>query len=122
MTNRIRIRKSFGHLAGARDTFEIPDDLLELIESCARGSYQRALLAGGENWSGSSLKGKASSWGATYARSRGGLYSRIKACLPDEYSVSEQLVAHRANGQSYWTCQLILERSDGRVAVVGSSR
>ncbi len=43
----------------------------------AASSYQRALLLGEENLSGSTLKGKAKYYGATYARSRKDLLSRM---------------------------------------------
>ncbi len=43
----------------------------------AASSYQRALLMGGENLSGSTLKGKAKKYGATYAHSRKDLLSRM---------------------------------------------
>jgi hypothetical protein len=52
----------------------------------ARGCYQRGLLAGWEAWSGSTLRGKAAHWGARYARSRGGLLSRMRdAGIPIEW-------------------------------------
>jgi len=43
----------------------------------AKGSYQTGLLNGWESWSGSSLKGKAGSFGASYAKSRDTLQARI---------------------------------------------
>lgn len=45
--------------------------------ACARGRYQRALLQGEHNLSGSTLKGKAARYGAQYARSRAGLIRRL---------------------------------------------
>lgn len=43
----------------------------------ARGQYQRALLQGEEALSGSTLKGTARSWGASYARSRKSLLDQL---------------------------------------------
>lgn len=48
-----------------------------------RHSYQRALLAGDESWSGSSLKGKAARYSSRYAASRASLAER----LPDGVEV-----------------------------------
>jgi hypothetical protein len=45
----------------------------------ARGCYQRALLAGSENLSGSTLTGVAASYGPRYADSRRNLIARIRA-------------------------------------------
>lgn len=44
----------------------------------ARGCYQRALLRGEENVSGSTLRGKAKDWSAHYARSRDNLIKRLE--------------------------------------------
>ena len=48
-----------------------------LIDACARGCYQRALLGGWEAWSGATLKGTAASYGYHYARSRSNLRARL---------------------------------------------
>lgn len=45
----------------------------------ARGKYQRALLAGVENLSGSSLAGKAKRYSGRYAQSRSNLLDRMTA-------------------------------------------
>lgn len=45
----------------------------------ARGDYQRNILNGTEALSGSTLRGKASRYGAVYARSRRNLIARIRA-------------------------------------------
>lgn len=45
----------------------------------AKGCYQRNLLEGWEAWSGSTLKGKASRYGARYAGSRTSLITRLRA-------------------------------------------
>ena len=49
------------------------DRALEL----AQGTYQRNLLLGHENLSGSTLKGRARSWGGRYQASRNGLLRRM---------------------------------------------
>lgn len=60
---------------------EIPTEIREAVEACARGSYQQALLAGRESWSGSSLRGKASSYGASYGASRAKLLAAIQGAM-----------------------------------------
>jgi hypothetical protein len=49
----------------------------DLALSLCRGSYQRSLVCGHENLSGSTLKGKAASYGAHYAASRSNLLRRL---------------------------------------------
>jgi len=53
--------------------------LQEAALALARGSYQRDLLLGSEAWSGSTLKGKAKQWGASYNSSRNELLKRLTA-------------------------------------------
>jgi len=53
----------------------------------AKGSYQTGLLSGWESWSGSSLKGKAGSFGASYAKSRDTLQSRISVAATEAAGV-----------------------------------
>lgn len=50
---------------------------LERALKCARGSYQRALLEGQENLSGSTLRGEARRWSSRYAESRHNLLDRM---------------------------------------------
>jgi hypothetical protein len=50
---------------------------LDRAMALARGSYQRDLLNGHENLSGSSLRGNAKLYGAQYRRSRNALLSRM---------------------------------------------
>lgn len=57
---------------------ELPDDAREAIEATARGTYQRALLAGDARWSGADIKGRARQWGARYAIARDGLLARVR--------------------------------------------
>lgn len=56
-----------------RDAWALHDELAKL----ARGVYQRSLMNGTQRWSGSDLRGKASSSGAHYERSRRSLLIRI---------------------------------------------
>jgi hypothetical protein len=49
-----------------------------LANKCAKGAYQRALLAGIESWSGATLKGRAKLWSSSYAASRTALLERLK--------------------------------------------
>lgn len=61
-------------------TIKLTDSaLLTKLASCARGCYQRDLLAGTQAWSGATLAGKASTWGRFYARSRKNLVKRIRS-------------------------------------------
>lgn len=57
----------------------LSDDKWEIVWKQARGSYQRDLLKGNENLSGSTLRGKAKSYGGHYARSRNSLLARLDA-------------------------------------------
>jgi hypothetical protein len=54
-------------------------DALPVALSCCKGSYQRALVAGLQAWSGSTLSGKAASYGSHYKESREGLLRRFAA-------------------------------------------
>lgn len=49
------------------------------LDSCARGSYQSALLAGSQRWSGADLKGRAARYSSRYHRSRLALLRRIES-------------------------------------------
>lgn len=53
--------------------------ILDALAPAATGDYQRAILAGRETWSGSSLRGNARKWGGRYAASRSALEDRIAA-------------------------------------------
>lgn len=53
----------------------------EIAYRQARGCYQRSLLDGSENLSGSTLRGKARSYGRHYARSRNNLLARLDAAI-----------------------------------------
>lgn len=50
---------------------------LEKALKLAKGHYQRDLLLGLENLSGSTLKGEAKNWAGKYAKSRRNLLSRL---------------------------------------------
>ena len=72
---------------------QFSDDEAERIAfEHARGVYQRSLLRGAEAWSGATLRGKASQYGAHYARSRNGLLARLQSDL--RLHVEERRGAH----------------------------
>lgn len=54
------------------------DAVLKSALALARGTYQRNLILGYENLSGSTLKGFASSYGGHYAESRRNLLDRLE--------------------------------------------
>ena len=60
-----------------RNHSQLPAGMSDAICECADGQYQGDLIGGCETWSGSSLKGTASKWGARYAESRRNLLARI---------------------------------------------
>ena len=55
------------------------NDAAEKALKLAKGCYQRNLIRGIENLSGSTLKGKARSYGIHYARSRRNFLARVRA-------------------------------------------
>jgi|GEM_PF-4949610 len=57
------------------------DEIEDILYAQARGSYQRSLILGTENWSGSSLKGKAREYSGRYAQSAGRLLKRCQEAL-----------------------------------------
>ncbi len=59
----------------------------------ARGEYQRSILLGSENLSGSTLKGKARKYGLHYSVSRATLLRRLR---DNGISVSEEIGPHGA--------------------------
>jgi hypothetical protein len=63
----------------------------ELAVECARGRYQRNLLAGREALSGSTLQGTAKKYGVHYAVSRSNLLARVRRAGVD---VSERRGPH----------------------------
>lgn len=72
---------------------EIPPDVLQAVLPLARGSYQRDLLLGRENLSGSTLKGRAREWGSRYHAHRAALLARLRAA---GFRVSERRAEHGA--------------------------
>jgi len=60
--------------------------------ACARGDYQRALLVGGEAWSGMTLQGRAAEFRSRYRDSASSLLDRLKAC--PELEVKEVIGHH----------------------------
>jgi hypothetical protein len=93
------------------DQVELPQEIADIVYGCARGSYQSGLLQGYETWSGSSLQGKASSYGARYAESRDNLLSRIDDALPVGYSATTELVL--GGSPKRWRRELIIRTPDG---------
>ena len=69
-----------------KNVAETVESIEGTIYTAARGCYQRDLLDGREAWSGASLKGTASSYGARYAESRSNLLDRIND-VAKEYGV-----------------------------------
>lgn len=64
-------------------TYVMDKAALDAAMKLARGVYQRALLSGEHNLSGSTLKGKAFRYCGRYARSRANLLARMtKAGIP----------------------------------------
>jgi hypothetical protein len=58
-------------------TIVLSEEALDQALDLAKGDYQENFLLGHENLSGSTLKGKAKHYGATYSRSRGALLKRM---------------------------------------------
>jgi hypothetical protein len=56
----------------------VSDDALLAALACCRGSYQRELILGAQAWSGSTLVGKAASYGSHYKESREHLIRRLR--------------------------------------------
>jgi len=57
----------------------VTEDALPVALSCCKGNYQRELVFGLQAWSGSTLSGKAASYGSHYTESRQGLLRRLAA-------------------------------------------
>ena len=76
----------------------VPMEAREVMLACTKGRYQVNLLRGVEAWSGSTIKGKARSYGDLYARSRHNLVLRMRAALrriDEDYDCSTALVGGR---------------------------
>ena len=65
--------------------------VLDAALTLCRGSYQRNLLLGRENLSGSTLKGKAKSYSGKYAASRRAILAR---CAAAKLPISETTGSH----------------------------
>ena len=59
------------------NTYTVIVDREDDADRCARGLYQRDLLAGDQAWSGSTLTGTARRYAVKYARSRRALLDRL---------------------------------------------
>jgi len=92
----------------------IPAAIATIIYSCAKGSYQRDLLAGRENWSGSSLAGKAAKYAGHYARSRENLVERIRDEIWGGWTAEYALrLRPTASGRRRWQRYLVLTSPGG---------
>ncbi len=97
---------------------QLPEAVIEVMSyqsPAVRGSYQRALLLGHENWSGSSLQGKAAKNGASYAASRNALAKRLQDRMPDGWTITTKLVL--CGSPRRWRRELVLYSPDNRVHV-----
>lgn len=72
----------------------VSSSLRPLVERCARGVYQRALLGGREAWSGATLIGTAAAYGYWYARSRRNLIARLSRLTAHGITVREERRAY----------------------------
>lgn len=63
------------------DTICLDSDARIIAEQCARGGYQRELVADQRRWSGADLRGKASHYSGHYAASRRALLRRLRVAL-----------------------------------------
>lgn len=90
-------KNEFAYTAG-ECAATVPTEAREVMLACTKGRYQVNLLRGVEAWSGSTLKGKARSYGDLYARSRHNLVLRMRAALrriDEDYDCSTALVDGR---------------------------
>ena len=89
---------------------EIPTEITDAVWGCVKGSYQRDLLLGRETWSGSTLTGKAATYGGRYRDSRRDLVARIRATLrPFGWHAATALVLR----DSRWHRELVIVDSIG---------
>jgi hypothetical protein len=110
-TITITIKHWLGAEPTTYQTLALDSDLEDEIFSTARGSYQKALLEGYENWSGSSLRGAASHWGARYAASRGSVMGRLRrVCDARGLSVFTGLVLGEESRR--WETKLLIADGD----------
>lgn len=70
----------------------IEKQIVEAIQNAPRGCYQRALIDGRENWSGSALRAEGKRMGSPYQASQDKLLSRINETLPDGVMAVRKLV------------------------------
>jgi hypothetical protein len=121
MTKTIKIASStpVAENAVSHETYKVPEKIQDKIDACAAGSYQEDLLAGTENWSGNSLRGKAASYGASYRESRETLLERINQAITARYRADTALVY--SPEKKRWVRQLVLFRGR-KAAVIGEYR
>ncbi len=91
-----------------------PTDIINAVRSTVddRSIYRAGLLDRTETWSGSSLRGKARSYGASYNKSRQRLIMDIRAALPDGWAIYTALCFRE--GPRRWTRELVIESPEWR--------
>jgi len=87
----------------------LPKSIESAVWDAAKTPYHDAVLSGSDNWSGSSLTGKAKRYGGTYKRSRDKLIELIDDFLPRGWAAYTDLV--RKDGESVWRRELLIRRS-----------
>jgi hypothetical protein len=102
-------------MMGKKSKQKIPDEVRDIILSCARGDYQSALLSGRGSWSGRDLKGKAKKYSWSYSDSRSNLLERINDNIMGQrfehclWTAQSKLVPHDGR----WERRLIVRRASG---------
>lgn len=104
LKTKIRFGGDVGALAV--EDRDLPDEIVQALLACARGVFQRDLLAGQERWSLSTLGGEAKKYAGRYARSRDALLGRINDTVGDVEAV------YYLNESSRWELGYLL-RVDG---------
>jgi hypothetical protein len=90
-------------------------DVIDNLETLAKGCYQRALLRGSARWSGGDLRGKANKWSMSYKDSRSSLLNRLNDALEPvggEASTELRLINSR------WQRVLVITGPNGYEAVL----
>jgi len=100
-----------------RHMVSLPAGMISAVYRTSRGTYQAHLLQGRESWSGSSLKGEASLWGARYAESRANLLARVaEAVAPWGWRADTEIVFDENAWR--WRRKLVLWSPSGKSAHV----
>lgn len=89
----------------------LPQEVIDLIRSCARGSYQTDLLSGAARWSGRDLKGKARKFKLSYINSQHNLLNRITSALAEPVAGVSWVAFNTLVPMSgRWTRTLVIRR------------